>query len=75
MRTFELEMQRSGALRPNTIEGADELSTLYQFINSICPWHFNAPMFLNGRRSKEQLEKVRTGQQKTLERYLEFSGY
>ena len=74
MRTFELEMERAGALRPSNIEGADELSTLYQFINSICPWHFNAPMFLNGRRSREQLEEVRMGQQRVLERYLEFWG-
>jgi len=74
MQTFELELDRAGALRPSNIEGADELSALYQFINSICPWHFDTPMFLDGRRSREQLEAVRMGQQRVLERYLEFWG-
>jgi len=62
MQTFKREMEPACALRPSNIEGADELSTFYQFINSNCPWHFNAPMFLNGRRSQEQLEEVRSGQ-------------
>jgi len=70
---FEQELAKAGAARPSSIEGADELSTLYGFVNELCPWYFNSERFLG--RDKEKLEEVRRKKAGTIETYLEFWGY
>jgi hypothetical protein len=74
MAHLDEEMAKLGAARPRTIPGANEVSTLYWFINELCPWYFNSEKVLQAR-SDEQKEKMRNMAEKKIARFLKFWGY
>jgi len=74
MQRWEGELERVQALRPSNIVGADEVSTLYSFMNDLCYWYFNDPRWLKSL-SEEKLEKQRLEQEEMLDKYLSGWGY
>ena len=67
-------MAKAGVVRPSTVMGSDEMSTLYTFLTDICPWYFNMQRWIDGV-GPERVEKSRKKQEVLLEKYLEHWGY
>ncbi|KAB8205640.1 hypothetical protein BDV34DRAFT_212979 [Aspergillus parasiticus] len=68
------ELVRVGALRPSTIDGADDFSRAHWFIQDLAPWHLFDPAVLE-IRTPEQLEEARKEVEATLGKYLDGWGF
>lgn len=53
---FEEELARVGAARPCSIEGAEKIAQVYEFISDICPFMFLMERWIE-RQSEEKLQK------------------
>jgi len=74
MQMWDEQLERVGALRPKTIEGAEEISELYWFLTDLCHYYFLEKGWL-AARSKAQNEETRKTQEEVLDKYLTGWGY
>jgi hypothetical protein len=74
MAMFEEELERVGAARPSSIEGAEGIAEVYGFISEVCPFYFLMERWIE-RQSEEKLQVRREEQGKTIEKALAKWGF
>lgn len=74
MAIFEEELERVGATRPSSVEGAEGITEVYKFISEVCPFHFVMERWIE-RQSEEKLQECIKEQEKTIETALAKWGF
>jgi len=71
---FEEQLEKVGAARPRTIQGAEEITEVYEFLSEICPYYFTMEKWIE-KQSEEKLQESRKKQRIVIEKALSKWGY
>ncbi|THX33699.1 hypothetical protein D6D10_07762 [Aureobasidium pullulans] len=75
MLMFEEELDKFGAARPSSIQGAKKTTEIYEFMSEICPFHFVMDDRWVENQSEEKLQTCRNEQRVILEKALAKWGF
>ncbi|THZ23826.1 hypothetical protein D6C91_03515 [Aureobasidium pullulans] len=71
---FEEELEKVGAARPSSVQGAKQITEIYEFMSEICPFHFVMDRWVENQ-SEEKLQTCRIEQRVILEKALAKWGF
>ncbi|THY99906.1 hypothetical protein D6C93_03821 [Aureobasidium pullulans] len=74
MLMFEEELEKVGAARPSSVQGAKQITEVYEFMSEICPFHFVMDRWVENQ-SEEKLQTCRIEQRVILEKALAKWGF
>lgn len=72
--TWNKELKRAGAIRPNDFAGVEEYAGLYWFTQNVCPPYFLMPRWV-AKRTPEERAKVKGTIEKELVQYMDRWGF